>query len=207
MHSQGVRHQDIKPSNIIHKDGRIFFTDFSSSARFQVGHTTSTNDPARSTAKYAAPESALGSDGRYGRAFDVFGLGCVFCDMLSVELGRAVKDFWGYLLENGDGRKLLYSENLASIHKWFVDTQPIESSFFKNCISEMLQQDRELRPTASDVLKTCRTSFSHSQRGTWASVQACQTWLRDDEVRCYGRFRALFRCEWLNDCVGLIRSL
>jgi serine/threonine protein kinase len=34
MHQQGIRHQDFKPSNIIHKGARIFFTDFSSSCAF-----------------------------------------------------------------------------------------------------------------------------------------------------------------------------
>jgi serine/threonine protein kinase len=66
MHSEGIRHQDIKPSNIIHKGNQVFFTDFSSCARFQVGHTTSTANPAQSTAMYAAPEADLSEISWYG---------------------------------------------------------------------------------------------------------------------------------------------
>lgn len=56
MHSQGIRHQDIKPSNIIHRGSSVFFTNSSSSNTFAVGHTTSTDKPCRSSSMYAAPE-------------------------------------------------------------------------------------------------------------------------------------------------------
>ncbi|KAF2786848.1 kinase-like protein, partial [Melanomma pulvis-pyrius CBS 109.77] len=56
IHAQGIRHQDIKPSNIIHLKDHIFFTDFSSSSRFDPGSTTSTENPARASARYSAPE-------------------------------------------------------------------------------------------------------------------------------------------------------
>ncbi|KAF1837889.1 kinase-like protein, partial [Decorospora gaudefroyi] len=55
MHEKGIRHQDIKPSNIIHKGNRVYFTDFSSSCAFDVGRTTSTDNPSRSSPMYAAP--------------------------------------------------------------------------------------------------------------------------------------------------------
>lgn len=89
MHRKGIRHQDIKPSNIVHKSSKIFFTDFSSSFTFIVGHTTSTEHPSRSSPMYAAPEIAhkafvIGNLNRHGRQSDIFALGCVFCDMLSV---------------------------------------------------------------------------------------------------------------------------
>lgn len=70
MHSSGVRHQDIKPSNIIHRGSTIYFTDFSSSSQFQIGQTTSTENPARTSAMYSAPE-VINCDGvlnRHGRA-------------------------------------------------------------------------------------------------------------------------------------------
>lgn len=47
IHSQGIRHEDIKPSNIVHRGDRIFFTDFSSSTRFRLGETTSAESQAR----------------------------------------------------------------------------------------------------------------------------------------------------------------
>lgn len=102
MHEQGIRHQDIKPSNIIHKGSRILFTDFSSSFTFVVGHTTSTENPSRSSPMYTAPEvtyrsSGMGGLRRHGRSSDIFALGCVFCDMLSVWQGQSLSEFHDYL--------------------------------------------------------------------------------------------------------------
>ncbi|KAF1362175.1 kinase-like protein [Lizonia empirigonia] len=126
MHSNGVRHQDIKRTNIIHNGKHVFFTDFSSSGAFKVGQTTSTANPARLTAMYAAPEALserTDSLPRYGRSFDVFGLGCVFCDMLTVEGGCAVSELTDFLLLDGAPAVaafrggLRYSENVPRIHE------------------------------------------------------------------------------------------
>lgn len=150
MHAKGVRHQDIKPSNIIHKGNKIFFTDFSSCGIFQVGYTTSTANPVRSTAMYAAPEADLSKDERYGRSFDIFALGCVFCEMLTVETGRTVSAFHESLSSSEDPR-LRYSEHLPAVREWFGQS---ENSFL-NCVFAMLLEDRHLRPSADDVVDYC----------------------------------------------------
>lgn len=82
IHSQGIRHEDIKPSNIVHRGDRIFFTDFSSSTRFRVGETTSIESQARTSALYATPETRIDpSNDRlvqlHSSRSDVFSLGCV----------------------------------------------------------------------------------------------------------------------------------
>ena len=156
MHASGVRHQDIKPSNIIHKGEHVFFTDFSSSSSFKIGHTTSTENPARSTPMYGAPE--VTSDcGKHGRSTDIFSLGCVFSDMLSVLEGRTVLGFHDYLRNDGNAaatdtkhvpRALSYSEKIPVIRDWFKD-----SHCFGTHVSQMLHPDRKIRPTATEVLQ------------------------------------------------------
>ncbi|KAF2631296.1 hypothetical protein BU25DRAFT_481884 [Macroventuria anomochaeta] len=71
MHGSGVRYQDIKPSNIVHRGDRVFFTDFGSSSTFDIDHTTSTDAHARLTAMYGAPEMVLHC-GEHGRSSDIF---------------------------------------------------------------------------------------------------------------------------------------
>lgn len=140
MHNCGLQHQYIKPSNIVHKGDRILFTDFSSARLFNVGHTTSTNDPARSSPMYASPEVEAQHTGeKHGRGSDAFSLACVFCDMLTVAEGRNVGDFRKFLVPNGG--RLCYSDQVSKIGVWFSG-----STFFKQVVSNMLAQDRTDRP-------------------------------------------------------------
>lgn len=152
MRASGVRHQDIKPSDIIHKGRKVFFTDFSSSSTFNVDHTTSTDRHAHSTLMYGAPEMVL-HRAKHSTTSDVFSLGCVFCDMLAVMGGQSISSFPDYLREEGDGvggprNFLSYCAELAFIHKWFDD-----SRFFKECVSAILLPDRTSRPSADKVLQ------------------------------------------------------
>jgi serine/threonine protein kinase len=142
-----------KPFKIIHRQDHIFFTDFSSAGNFNVGHTTSTASPTRSTAMYAAPEALLplcSADSRFGTALDVFGLGCVFCDMLTVETGGTVHEFCKFL-SKGDipasRGGLRHSKNLSRFGPFFQG----KGGFYKDCISKMLAYDRKARPTAEAV--------------------------------------------------------
>ena len=167
MHNSGVRHQDIKPSNIIHRGSTIYFTDFSSSSQFEIGQTTSTENPARTSAMYSAPE-VINRDGvlnRHGRGTDVFALGAVFCEMLTVLNDYSVEDFHRFLLhfDSPEGTKnsgpgaqvakeiLLYGQKIDRVSEWFV-----MSDFYWHCVWPMLAPDREKRPDADAVAKLIR---------------------------------------------------
>lgn len=162
MHSQGVRHEDIKPPNIVHRGGSIYFTDFSSSSRFEVGQTTSTESPFQATAMYAAPEvtSKYLEDGalqRHGRGSDVFALGCVFCEMLTVLARKSVPSLHNYLVRDGaksdvNNGPLLYSRKLTTIDQWFQKLNEIGPAFvqiYHSCIKPMMRIDRVTRCSAA----------------------------------------------------------
>jgi hypothetical protein len=159
IHSQGVRHQDIKPSNIIHRESAIYFTDFSSASQFQIGQTTSTENPARTSAMYAAPEVVDNDEGlgRHGRGTDVFALGAVFTEMLAVLCGYSIDEYHQYLLNPDRGnlsgvdtstvrKTLLYGRKLEEVGRLFNG-----DCLYEDCISKMLQADREQRPDAEEV--------------------------------------------------------
>ncbi|KAF1851072.1 kinase-like protein [Cucurbitaria berberidis CBS 394.84] len=187
MHEKGIRHQDIKPSNIIHKGNRVYFTDFSSSCAFEVGHTTSTENPSRSSPMYAAPEITdryTGSLARHGRASDIFALGCVFCDMLTVMKERTIFSFHQFLVDWPADREdtsyergpLHYSRKIESISSWFS----ISRIFIDN-VSFMLQSDRNQRPTAADVLQ--RLVINHvfdNDCECWKDISADESPSRKD---------------------------
>ncbi|KAF2840178.1 kinase-like protein, partial [Patellaria atrata CBS 101060] len=106
MHETGVRHQDIKPSNIIHRGRDVYFTDFSSADKFELGGTTSTENPASTTAMYAAPETLHDGDEyqRHGLATDVFSLGCVFIEMLAVLAGSTVDELQDWCFDQSGSK-------------------------------------------------------------------------------------------------------
>ena len=67
IHSQGIRHLDLKPSKIVHRGTDVYLTDFSSCDQFNVDGTTSTAADARDTLLYRAPEYfCTGDDGKHG---------------------------------------------------------------------------------------------------------------------------------------------
>jgi serine/threonine protein kinase len=88
LHSQFIRHRDIKPQNILIQGDRILLTDFGIS-KDDPGNTIQTATSTMGTKIYKAPELIKLDTGwvRPGRASDVYSLGAVFLDMLLVHAG------------------------------------------------------------------------------------------------------------------------
>lgn len=165
MHEQGIRHQDIKPSNIIHRGSEVFFTDFSSAAHFVPGHTTSSDSFARSTAMYTAPEQDRDllideEIGRHGRSADVFSLGCVFIEMLVVLRCHAVVQLHDLLLAEFMVKlPLRYSRCLEELDETFLNVPEGKhvASYvrllYEEFVKPMLASDRTQRPEAKSTLQ------------------------------------------------------
>jgi serine/threonine protein kinase len=83
MHRKRIRHKDVKPQNILVHQGKFIYTDFGYSFDSN-GLTRSTTEgmPDYLTRRYSAPEVL--QHGERNSKSDVYSLGCVFLDMLSV---------------------------------------------------------------------------------------------------------------------------
>lgn len=161
IHSQNVRHKDIKPSNIICKDDEVLLTDFGSAHQFSAGITSSTEGYAVGITKmYTAPE-VIAFD-RRSRSADIYSLGCVFAEMFTVSGGRRIEDFHDFRSEpvpdEPDRVTLVYHATSHKLESWFAmqdDAWPF------SLISQMLADEPKARPTAKDLLKIlARTSTS-----------------------------------------------
>jgi serine/threonine protein kinase len=161
-HAEGIRHQDIKPANIIHRGPHVFFTDFSSSEHFDLGHTTSTESPAATTRMYRSPEVEAGE--RHGRGTDVFALGCVFTEMLVVLSGKRVKDFHTKCIKR-DGSIGSYGKALTKqtylLEGWFhFNISEINLRMYFLFVEPMLHLNRKHRPSASHCATHCSVPSS-----------------------------------------------
>lgn len=83
MHQFKVRHRDIKPQNILVHKGQVLYTDFGySKDSSELSKSTSAGKPDFWTERFSAPE-VLEYDERNSLS-DVFSLGCVYVEILSV---------------------------------------------------------------------------------------------------------------------------
>ena len=76
LHDSSIIHRDIKPGNMLISRGKIKLSDFGT-ATWQTGEGT------QGTIFYMAPEVIDG--GLYGKACDIWSIGCVICECLQVK--------------------------------------------------------------------------------------------------------------------------
>ncbi|KAK3303422.1 kinase-like domain-containing protein [Chaetomium strumarium] len=91
LHKQGVQiwHKDIKPENIVVDDfGQPMLTDSGLSKHFETGDYS--EGPTPKTLKYADPESL--AEQRRDERSDIFSLGCVYLEIVTVLLGQPAKN-------------------------------------------------------------------------------------------------------------------
>ncbi|KAJ8132961.1 hypothetical protein O1611_g660 [Lasiodiplodia mahajangana] len=147
LHDGCVKYKDIKPQNILVNENNVFFSDFGISRHFHDG-VSITSGPSRQTRRYSAPEVA--SFNERGRAADIFSLGCVFLEMLSVIHGHRVNDLLEYLGDDEKSRN--YSDNPHKIEQWIEEKLKGKlaprDSYRLNIISKMLDKDPQRRPGA-----------------------------------------------------------
>ncbi|KAF2685717.1 kinase-like protein, partial [Lentithecium fluviatile CBS 122367] len=154
IHRLGIRHRDIKPTNILVKDEKVLLADFGLST-MGLGKRIPTTAPyvARARAEaYCAPEVERG--GTCGQSADVFSLGAVFLEML---LAHSYPDQFRELEDHvGSGNDKSYARNIGMIRTWMDKTKQgfhtvdWHATLFSLC-REMLDPDRYRRPQAKDL--------------------------------------------------------
>lgn len=151
LHEEKIRHRDIKPENILIKGPSVLFTDFGLS--FDWGHlsrSTTTADSAK-TPVYAAPEVAF-FERRKNSSPDIWSLGCVFLEMVTVLKGETVPAMREFFKQKNDNYR--YYDNLETAKKWtkhLADLGSVEDSVPVQWIAGMLQRDPDKRLTAHEL--------------------------------------------------------
>ncbi|RMZ89318.1 hypothetical protein DV736_g3457, partial [Chaetothyriales sp. CBS 134916] len=107
LHGANVRHKDIKPENIvIDITGSVVFVDFGTAVQYAPMQVTTTKNPdAPVSDKYATPERMR--DEPRDKASDVYCLGCVFVEMISLLFGYTLDE-----LVEAYGTKILKTKEI-----------------------------------------------------------------------------------------------
>ena len=90
-HRLKIKHQDIKPSNILIKNYQPYLCDFGLAKDFAENTSTSRGHDVQGTFAYRAPE-VIPNEQR-GRKADVFALGCVYSEMFTVTQGKSAEEY------------------------------------------------------------------------------------------------------------------
>ena len=136
-------HRDLKPSNVlIHHRGVVKLTDFGIAF---VGDGTHTGEVVKGTANYMSPEQAAGAE-KLTPASDIFSLGAVFWEMLTLER----------LVTGSNALSVLHRIQTMNVGLTEIANKGIEPGL-RMIILRMLAKKRDLRyQTVSAVLKDLR---------------------------------------------------
>jgi serine/threonine protein kinase len=155
LHQNNIRHEDLKPQNVLIHGENILLTDFGFSLDFSSDSiSTTTGRPSAWTIRYSAPE-VLEFEPR-NRATDIYSLGCILLEMISGLYGislRELKDHWKH---TGSGQSS-FARNPEAVKAWFREHLQHGSDMLRikhlgYLLQLMLNQHRLYRPTAQQVV-------------------------------------------------------
>jgi serine/threonine-protein kinase len=147
IHSKNIIHRDLKPENImlILKEGDSNFVKLLDFGLARMQHQTRLTQTGTviGTINYMSPEQITGQ-GAFP-ASDIYALGIIFYEMIT-------------------GDQPFIGETTIDIMKQIIDKSPIEPIRFRfdisfelnHLIMRMLEKERDLRPSVSEVLKQLR---------------------------------------------------
>ncbi|PSN61247.1 kinase-like protein [Corynespora cassiicola Philippines] len=132
IHNHTTKHMDIKPANILVRElphdscveYHIYIADFGISRSFEPGDHSQTETRTPFTPRYCAPE--VYDYQAHGRSADIFSLGCVFSEILTVISGSDLENFHDFLSESLDSS---YHNNVDRLHDWLTNKLIVTRSY------------------------------------------------------------------------------
>ena len=155
-HHEKVKHRDIKLANILLKGSHIYLSDFSLAKDFADQDTSvAVGEEAKGTMKYRAPETKNNVAG--GRKADVFSLGCVYSEMLTVVCRRPFKKLCER--RKAEHKTDLFRDSLPAVKKWLRELRTASPNDEKEkvmnmckIIQGMLEEETDMRHSAHQAL-------------------------------------------------------
>jgi serine/threonine protein kinase len=193
---------DIKPQNILVKKTpgpvpqvcawQIYLADFGLSRSFAAQWHSQTEGPTSRTPRYCAPE--VYHYERRGRSADIFSLGCVLIEIMTVIIGAHPQDFADF--RRGEGQDESFHANLSKVTSWTDGlVEPVGMCVLDRytfvLVKKMIEHDPAARPTASalQVESMAYNSIFHHQSSCLLPPEPYMAYedpTRCDETHCKG---------------------
>lgn len=159
LHSNGIRHKDLKPSQILLTAHGLWLADFGWSKDISSLANSATSGGDTITVRYQAPERVQSKP--CGRAEDIFALGCTFLEMYLYALGLIAEE----CVNPAESKPWSYEKNLPQLQTWVKDLAELDSVVI-GCLAtrlvplivSMLESSPENRPSIRaivDILRPC----------------------------------------------------
>ncbi|KAF4954259.1 hypothetical protein FSARC_12196 [Fusarium sarcochroum] len=152
VHGQNIRHKDIKPNNVLVKNGQVLLADFGTSRICLDGHLTTNGRTREGTSRYCAPE--VDDQGDRNSASDIWSLGCVFLEMATTLLGYSRRDMDTFYSMNGTLNVKAICRNIEATPLWIDKLRGSCDTYEAKILDlteQMLQEKAERRPTAAQI--------------------------------------------------------
>jgi serine/threonine protein kinase len=129
LHSKRIKHRDIKPANVlIDMHQVVMFADFGIAKSYKTQAEARTDGPTWMTIHYA-PRQAFPKKGqpkeKRGFDADIFSLGCVFLEMVTVLMGESLEELWKFVfpedpVDQGSSIPIsaIYWQHLDAVAEW-----------------------------------------------------------------------------------------
>ncbi|SLM35921.1 Serine/threonine/dual specificity protein kinase, catalytic domain [Lasallia pustulata] len=148
-HKLKIKHQDIKPSNILIKNNQPYLSDFGLAKDFaELSGSTSRGHKLQGNMMYRAPE-VLPNE-RRGRKADVFSLGCVYSEMFTITQGKSLEK---YGLVRHEAGSVAFRDCLSTVEGWLRSFESNKlSDLLVDQILSMIHEDVKQRHTAEQAV-------------------------------------------------------
>ncbi|KAF2814573.1 kinase-like protein, partial [Mytilinidion resinicola] len=188
VHKNLIRHKDIKPGNILVSNNSVYLCDFGVSMAWSTQERSTTEDKVfKHTEKYS-PREVADAEPR-NTAADIWSLGCVFLEMITVIKGVSVKEMEAFLLQRCDHFKA-YWHATDEIPAWLDYLKTVTGTFSDHDENDdaplewvrlMLLDDPKKRIKAEKLLRRISDASAGLREPTRYIGDRCKTELETGE--------------------------
>ena len=142
---QHIRHKDLKPSQVLVSATGLWLTDFGWSVDLTKLSNSATSNGDRTTLRYHAPERE--AMGRCGRSEDIFGLGCIYIELILTLSRVSVPQ----RLNPSGSEGWSFQSHLDQVEVWLRNLSR-DLPGVASLIRRMLKRSPAERPTIADIV-------------------------------------------------------